>query len=88
MPTTKELLVQQKALLRERMVELRAEIAPLIDQAAQLQAQLDAAIERQNAVGIEVAELAAQIDAIQQPRLHELKLELGEVARAESAILV
>jgi t-SNARE complex subunit (syntaxin) len=86
MSTTKQLLAAQKDLLRARMAELRAEIAPLLEQATPLQAQLDDAIARQNAAGIEVAQLAAQIDSIQQPGLHDLKQELAEIARAESAI--
>lgn len=86
MTTTQDLLTGQKAALRVRMAELRADIDAVKAQSASLQEQLDAAIREHNAAGDKVNELAAQVDAIEQPTLHQLKTELGEVARAESAI--
>lgn len=86
MSTTQELLANQKALLRARMAELRAEIESVKAPAASLQQQLDAAISQQNALDATIADLSAQIDAILQPKLHALKMELSEVARAEGAI--
>lgn len=86
MTTTQELLAGQKAVLRARMAELRAEIEAIKQQAAPLQADLDAAIAVHNAAGATVTELAAQVDAIEQPVLATLKNELAEVARAEIAI--
>ncbi len=86
MATTQELLGANKALLRQRMAELRAAIAAVKAASAPLQEQLDVAIAEHNAAGIRVTELAAQVDSIEQPLLHELKTELAEVARAESAV--
>lgn len=86
MSTTQELLSAQKALLRTRMTELRAEIAGVKSQSAPLQSQLDAKIAEQNALDATIADLAKQIDAIEQPKLHALKMELSEVAQAEGAI--
>jgi chromosome segregation ATPase len=86
MTTTQELLAGQKSALRVRMAELRDEVAVIKLKSAPLQAQLDAAILEHNAAGEKVAELAAQVDAIEQPALHELKSELADVARAETAI--
>lgn len=86
MSTTQELLGANKALLRQRMVELRDKIAAIKSASAPLQVQLDAAIEEHNAAGVKVAGLATQVDAIEQPSLHQLKTELAEVARAEAAI--
>lgn len=86
MSTTQELLAGQKALLRARMVELRADIAALMAPTADLKVQRDAAIAEQNALDTTIADLTAQIDAIEQPRLYELKMELSEVAQAESKI--
>jgi chromosome segregation ATPase len=88
MPTTQELLSATKSQLRARMAELRAEIDSVKSTSAPLQSQLDAAIAQQNALDAIIADLAAQIDAIEQPKLHALKTELAEVARAEIAIKV
>jgi chromosome segregation ATPase len=84
MSTTQELLTAQKAQLRIRMAELRAEIAGVM--AIDLRAELDAAIAQQNALDATIAELAKQIDTLEQPKLHALKTELADVARAEIAI--
>lgn len=86
MSTTQQLLAGQKALLRARMAELRSDIAALMAPAADLKAQRDAAIAEQNALDACIAGLTAEIDAIEQPRLYLLKMELAEVARAEGAI--
>jgi DNA repair exonuclease SbcCD ATPase subunit len=86
MSTTKELLAKQKAALRARMVELRADIDALIAPTADLKVQRAAAIAEQNALDATIEDFTAQIDAIEQPRLYELKMELSQVAQAESAI--
>lgn len=87
MPSTQELLAGQKAQLRTRMTELRVQINAVKLGSAPLQAELDTAIAAHNAAGAQVNELAAQVDAIEQPTLRQLKTELAEVARAESAIM-
>jgi hypothetical protein len=86
MATTQELLAGQKAALRVRMAELRDQIDVVKAGSATKQVQLDAAIAEHNAAGAKVAQLAAEVDAAEQPLLHQLKTELGEVACAESAI--
>lgn len=88
MNTTNNMLAEQKAALRARMAELRTEIESVKAISASKQAELDGAIAEQNALDAKVATLAAEVDAIEQPRLHELKMELGLVAQAESAIRV
>lgn len=86
MATTQELLGANKMLLRQRMAELRVAIDAVKTASAPVQAQLDAAIVEHNKAGARVTELAGQIDAIEQPLLHDLKTELAEVARAESGV--
>jgi chromosome segregation ATPase len=88
MTDTQNLLAGQKALLRSKMAEVRAQIAAVKAQSAPAQAELDAAIAEQNALDAKIAGLAAQVDAIEQPQLHSLKLELSALAQAESAIKV
>ena len=88
MSDTKTLLAQQKQLLRVRMAELRVEIDALKAKTAPIYAELDGVIAQHQALGARMQELTAQANAIEQPQLHALKMELAEVARAESAIKV
>jgi chromosome segregation ATPase len=88
MSTTQMLLAQNKALLRQRMTELRGEIAALMAKSAPAQARLDSSIEAQNKYDQIIADLAAEVDTIEQPHLHALKMELAAVARAEIATLL
>ncbi len=86
MSTTKDLLLNQRELLRTRMAELRTDIEAVKAPAVPIYAEMDALIVQHNAMGARIAELTAQANAIEQPRLHELKMELAEVARAEDAV--
>lgn len=86
MSTTTELLQQHKKLLDNRMTELRAEIAALQHQSAAKRSARDA-------LNTKIAEMMAtrdrlvdEINAIEQPRLHDLKSELSRVASAVGAI--
>ena len=88
MSTTQQLLADQKSLLRARMGEIRAEISDVVAASAGLKFQRDAAIAHQNRLAADISSLTAQIDAIEQPRLYDLKMELSEVARAEIAIKI
>ncbi len=88
MSDTKTLLAQQKQLLRTRMAELRADIDVIKAQSAPIYKEMDAAIAEHQALGARIHALTDQANAIEQPRLHALKMELAEVARAESAIKV
>lgn len=88
MSDTKTLLAQQKQLLRARMAELRADIDGIKAQSAPIYKDMDAAIAQHQALGAHIQALTEQANSIEQPRLHALKMELGEVARAESAIKV
>ena len=86
MSDTKTLLAQQKQLLRKRMAELRADIDAIKAKSAPIYAEMDAAIAQHQELGARIQALTDQANAIEQPQLHALKMELGEVARAESAI--
>jgi len=88
MSDTKTLLAAQKQLLRTRMAELRAEIDAVKAPAVPIYAELDAVIAQHQALGVRMQELTDQANAIEQPKLHALKMELAEVARAESALKV
>lgn len=88
MSDTKTLLAQQKQLLRTRMAELRADIDVIKAQSAPIYKEMDAAIAEHQVLGARIQVLTDQANAIEQPRLHALKMELAEVARAESAIKV
>lgn len=88
MATTQELLAESKAQLRGQMTKLRAAIDHVLSESAPVRERLAAKVAQQNALDAEIADLAAQAEAIEQPRLHELKTELADVARAESAIRV
>ena len=88
MSDTKTLLAQQKQLLRTRMAELRADIDVIKAQSAPIYKEMDAAIAEHQVLGAHIQALTDQANAIEQPRLHALKMELAEVARAESAIKV
>ncbi len=86
MSTSQVMLSRLKAELRSRMVEIRGEIDRHMAPAVVLRAQLDAKIAEQNALSKAIADLVDQVDAIEQPRLRELKQELASIARAEIAI--
>lgn len=88
MSDTKTLLAQQKQLLRNRMAELRGEIDAIKSKTEDLRKTREAKVQEQLALDAEIEALTAQINAAEQPRLHELKQELAEIARAESAIKV
>lgn len=88
MSDTKTLLAQQKQLLRTRMAELRGEIDAIKSKTNGLRKTREAKVREQLALDAEIEALTAQINAAEQPRLHELKQELAEIARAESAIKV
>lgn len=83
---TKELLQQTKALHRTRMGEIRADIDALKSQTAAANAELDVMVAEHAALGERIAQKTAEINAIEQPRLFQLKQELADVARAEKAI--
>jgi len=70
------------------MEDVRAKIASVKAQSAPVQAELDEAIAEQNALDARIAALAAQVDGIEQPHLHALKMELSALAQAESAIKI
>ena len=82
-----ELLAMQQK-LRDQMTTLRAEIESVKAPAVPVYAELDTAVLHHNALGARIQELSAQANAIEQPRLHTLKMELGQVARTEDAIRV
>lgn len=86
MSTTKDLMRQTQTQLRERMAELRTEIEAVKAPAVPLYAEMDALIVQHNTIGARIAELTDQANTLEQPRLHALKMELGDVARAEDAI--
>lgn len=75
-----------KEILRARMAELREEIAAVMAPTAAKRVELEALVQKQNELSEAIATLSAEIDAAEQPKLHELKQELAEVARAEIAI--
>ena len=82
-----ELLAMQQK-LRDQMTTLRAEIESVKAPAVPVYSDLDAAIVQHNALGARIQELTAQANAIEQPKLHGLKMELAQVARTEDAIRV
>lgn len=86
MSTTEELLAQQKALLQARMAEVRVEIERLLHASAPKRAALAA-------LNAQIADMTArrdalveQISAIEQPQLHDLKMQLSQLAQAAGAI--
>lgn len=72
--------------LRERRAALQAEVDAILAQSAPVRARLDALHEQQNALGEQINAAAAERRGIEQPRLHDLKMQIGAIARAEAEL--
>lgn len=72
--------------LRGRMADLRSDIETVKAPAVPIYKEMDALIVEHNRLGARIRELTDQANALEQPRLHALKMELGQVARTEDAI--
>lgn len=72
--------------LRAQMAELRKQIEAVKATAVPVYAEMELVIAEHNKLGARIQELTAQANAIEQPKLHELKMELGQVARTDDAI--
>lgn len=88
MATTRDLLIQQRKLLRTRMTELRSAIDKVMTPVLPIYAEIDKLLVEQGELGIKISSLTIQANELEQPKLHDLKTELAVVARAEDAVRV
>lgn len=72
--------------LREQMKALRKQIEEVKAPAVPIYAELELVVAEHNELGARIRELTDQANAIEQPKLHELKMELAQVARTDNAI--
>ncbi|MBY0238129.1 MAG: hypothetical protein K2X55_02335 [Burkholderiaceae bacterium] len=72
--------------LRERRAALQAEVDAILAQSAPARARLDALHEQQNALAEQAKAATDERRAIEQPRLHDLKMQIGALARAENEL--
>lgn len=79
-------LQSTQAKLRARMAELRAEIEAVKAPAAPKWIEVDQLIVQQQEIGARIQALTDEANGLEQPKLHELKMELAQVARTEIAI--
>lgn len=68
-------------LMRDRLTELQADLAKLDADAAPLQAEIDALIEQENRLKVQMTEKAEQMRPIKETRA-SLQNEIGKLARA------
>jgi len=74
------------ALLRERRAALQGEVDAILAQSAPARARLDALHEQQNALAVQIQTATDERRTIEQPRLHDLKMQIGALARAENEL--
>lgn len=82
----KEELIATQSKLRARMAELRTQIAAVMAPAVPVWREVDALVQQHNEIGKQIADLTAKANALEQPMLHDLKMELGQAGRTDAAL--
>lgn len=72
--------------LRDQMKALREQIEEVKAPAVPIYSELELVVVEHNELGARIRELTDRANAIEQPKLHELKMELAQVARTDNAI--
>lgn len=86
MSDTKELLQQTRNALRKDMASVRKRIDAVLKEAKPIEDELDSLVAKQVELNALIEAKSQELNKAREPELHDLKMELASIARADAAL--